>query len=34
MYVYVYMYTIGQSTGSPVKELEKVPKEPKGFAAL
>jgi hypothetical protein len=25
--------SIGQSTGSPVKELEKVPKELKGFAA-
>jgi hypothetical protein len=24
---------IGQSTGSPMKELEKVPKELKGFAA-
>jgi hypothetical protein len=24
---------IGQSTGSPLKELEKVPKELKGFAA-
>jgi hypothetical protein len=25
--------SIGQSTGSPMKELEKGPKEPKGFAA-
>jgi hypothetical protein len=25
--------SIGQSTGSPMKELEKVPKELKGFAA-
>jgi hypothetical protein len=26
--------SIGLSTGSPMKELEKVPKELKGFAAL
>ena len=25
--------SIGQSTGSPMKELEKIPKELKGFAA-